>query len=130
MKKYIFNVECKLYGTLELELEDSYTEEEAIKAIQDKIDNDSEYQLLQNLETENIDIYQIIDLPHIFDNRKNQIPKKGNKFQMSTGIGEVVSVDKKNEYACVKLDGNPQIQKICFGLLWDNIFKDKGYFNS
>ena len=69
-----------------MELEDSYTEEEAIQAIEDKIDNDSAYQLLQNLETENIDIYKTIDLPHIFDNRKNQIPKKGNKFQTSKGI--------------------------------------------
>lgn len=130
MKKYIFNVECKLYWTLELELEDSYTEEEAIQAIEDKIDNDSEYQLLQNVETESVDIYKIIDLPHIFDNRKNQIPKKGNKFQMSTGIWEVVLVDKKNEYAYVKLDWNSQIQKMLFWVLWDNIVKDKWYFNS
>ena len=129
MKKYIFNVACKLYWTLELELEDSYTEEEAIQAIEDKIDNDSAYQLLQNLETESIDIYKTIDLPHIFDNRKNQIPKKGNKFQTSKGIWEVVSVDKKNEYAYVKLEWNPYIQKICFWALWDNIFKDKWYFN-
>lgn len=74
MKKYIFNVECKLYWTLELELEDSYTQEEAIEAIINKIDNDSEYQLLQNLEIKSIDIYKIIDLPHVFDNRKKTNP--------------------------------------------------------
>lgn len=130
MKKYIFNVTCKLYWTLELELEDNYTEEEAIQAIEDKIDNDSAYQLLQNLETESIDIYKTIDLPHIFDNRKNQIPKRWDKFECRLGIWEVVSADKKKGYAYVKLDWNSQIQKMLFWALWDNIFKDKWYFNS
>lgn len=130
MKKYIFNVACKLYWTLELELEDSYTEEEAIQAIEDKIDNDSAYQLLQNLETESIDIYKTIDLPHIFDNRKNQIPKRWDKFECRLGIWEVISVDKEKWYAYVKLDWNSQIQKMLFWALWDNIFKDKWYFNS
>lgn len=130
MKKYIFNVECKLYWTLELELEDSYTQEEAIEAIINEIYSDSAYQLLQNVETESVDIYKIIDMPHIFDNRKNQIPKKGNKFQTSKGIWEVVSVDKEKGDAYFKLDWNPQIQKICFWLLWDTIIKDKWYFNS
>lgn len=130
MKKYIFNVQCKLYWTLELELEDSYTEEEAIQAIEDKIDNDSAYQLLQNLETESIDIYKTIDLPHIFDNRKNQIPKRWDKFECRLGIWEVVSVDKKNEYAYVKLPWDSTTEKIHLWTLWDNIFKDKWYFNS
>ena len=129
MKKYIFNVECKLYWTLELELEDSYTEEEAIQAIEDKIDNDSEYQLLQNVETESVDIYKIIDMPHIFDNRNNQIPKRWDKFECRLGIWEVVSVEKEKWYAYIKFPGNSTTEKVHLWMLWDSIYKDKWYFN-
>lgn len=126
MKKYIFNVSCKLYWTLELELEDNYTEEEAIKAIQDKIDNDSEYQLLQNLETERLDIYKIIDLPHIFDNRKNQIPKRWDKFECWLGIWEVLWLDSKNQYVHFKL--NWETWSIHLWSLWGFINQEKWYF--